>query len=184
MGNTQPHLRPGPVAAAAALALGIAVGPAAAEPGIFVSADGSTVSVTTTVCPDLGGFWGTAALLSAEQTSVAEGRRAELTGSAAGQSAVWQDVRPGTYTVIVVCADNVTAGTQAVTVSAAARPSASASPASAASVASVRSRAGGHTEAAGDDRSVALAAGGAVVGAAMIGTGWCLRRRSMRPYRL
>lgn len=128
MGNTQPHLRPGPVAAAAALALGIAVGPAAAEPGIFVSADGSTVSVTTTVCPDLGGFWGTAALLSAEQTSVAEGRRAELTGSAAGQSAVWQDVRPGTYTVIVVCADNVTAGTQAVTVSAAARPSASASP--------------------------------------------------------
>ncbi|GHF56681.1 hypothetical protein [Streptomyces thermodiastaticus] len=184
MGNTQPHLRPGPVAAAAALALGIAVGPAAAEPGIFVSADGSTVSVTTAVCPELGGFWGTAALLSAGQTSVAEGRRAELTGSAAIQSAVWQDVRPGTYTVIVVCADNVTAGTQSVTVAAAARPSASASPASAASAASARSRAGGRTEAAGDDRSVALAAGGAVVGAAMIGTGWCLRRRSMRPYRL
>ncbi|MFD7996290.1 hypothetical protein ACFV3Q_32290, partial [Streptomyces mexicanus] len=67
MGNTQPHLRPGPVAAAAALALGLAVGPAAAEPGIFVSTSGSTVSVTA-VCPEIDGVWGTASLLSAGQT--------------------------------------------------------------------------------------------------------------------
>jgi hypothetical protein len=177
MGNTQPHLRPGPVAAAAALALGLAVGPAAAEPGIFVSTSGSTVSVTA-VCPEIDGVWGTASLLAAGQTSVAEGRRAELTGGATSQSAAWQDVRPGTYTVLVVCADNTTAGTQSIAVPAPSGPAVSAAPAAS------RGRPGGRSPSADGHGPVPLVAGGALVGAAMIGTGWYLRRRSSQPYRL
>ncbi|MER6983994.1 hypothetical protein ABT317_45375, partial [Streptomyces carpinensis] len=65
--RTQPFLRPGPVAAAAALMLGPAAGPAAAGPGISVSTRGSTVSVTTSACTRVDGGWGTATLLGSGQ---------------------------------------------------------------------------------------------------------------------
>ncbi|MYS41040.1 hypothetical protein GTY23_07245, partial [Streptomyces sp. SID5998] len=67
--------------AAAALALGLAAGPAAAGPGIAVKAIGTTVSVTTSACTQVDGGWGTASLLSSGQTSFAQGRRIALAGT-------------------------------------------------------------------------------------------------------
>ncbi|MFF8594137.1 hypothetical protein ACF061_22330 [Streptomyces sp. NPDC015220] len=177
MPHPQPLLRPGPVTAAAALALGLAAGPAAAGPGVSVRADGTTVSVTTGACTPVDGVWGTASLLGDGQTAFAQGRRAALAGTAVSQSAAWPNVRPGTYTVIVVCADNITAGTQSVVVPApsASAPSAAGGP--------LRGVLGGLGRGIGDYGRVTLAAGGALVGTAMIATGWALRRRP-KPYRL
>ena len=39
-----------------------------------------------------------------------------LSGSGSGQSAAWSNVSPGTYTVVVVCSNGSTAGTQSVVV--------------------------------------------------------------------
>ncbi|MEU5090465.1 hypothetical protein [Streptomyces sp. NPDC021356] len=180
MRHTQPRPRRAPVAAAAAVTLAVAAGPAAAAPGISARADGSAVSVTTSACTPVGGGWGTASLLGRGQTSFAQGRRAALTGTSVSQSAAWQSVRPGTYTVIVVCANNITAGTQSVVVTAASGPTASATSAPARHSLGVTGGRGGGVKEYG---AVTLAGGGALVGAALIATGWVLRHRS-RPYRL
>lgn len=177
MHSTQPLLRTAPAAAAAALALGLAAGPAAAGAGIAVKAIGSTVSVTTSACTLVDGGWGTASLLAGGQTSFAQGRRIALAGTTISQSAAWQSVPAGTYTVIVVCANNITAGTQSVVVSAASAPTARAT------TAPSRGVMGGLGGAARDYGPLTLAVGGGLVGVALIATGWVLRHRS-RPYRL
>ncbi|MEU0602236.1 hypothetical protein ABZ484_28990 [Streptomyces sp. NPDC006393] len=171
---------PGPVAAAAALTFQIAAGTAVAGPGISVSTSGSTVTVTTSSCTPVDSAWGTASLLGPGQTGFAQGRRAALTGTTAGQSAVWRSVRPGTYTVIVVCADDMTAGTQSVVVTAPSKPAASSAPAASAPSRGLLDRLGSRVKANG---TVVLATGGTLIGAAMIATGWVLRRRS-KPYPL
>ncbi|MEU7059194.1 hypothetical protein [Streptomyces sp. NPDC046197] len=179
MRTSQPLLRSGPVlAASAALAVGLTAGPAAAAgPGISVSTSGSTVSVTTSVCSLVNGSWGTASLLTSSQTNFTQGRQVPLTGTKSGQSAAWQNVSPGTYTVIVVCSNNITAGTQSVVVSTRTAPtiSATSSPSH-----GVMGGLGGGTK---DYGPITFAVGGALVGTAMIATGWVLRRRS-KPYRL
>lgn len=171
---------PGPVAVAAALTLQIAAGTAVAGPGISASASGSTVTVTTSACTPVDGAWGTASLLGPGQTGFAQGRRAALAGTAAGQSAVWRGVRPGRYTVIVVCADDMTAGTQSVVVHTPSKPAAAAGSAASPPSRGLLDRLGGRVKAHG---TVMLATGGALVGAAMIATGRVLRRRS-KPYPL
>lgn len=165
------------VAAAAALPLGLAAQPAGAVSGISVSTSGSTVSVTTSACTQVGGSWGNASLLNSSQTSFAQGRQAALTGTASVQSAAWSSVSPGTYTVVVVCSNGTTAGTQSVIVSSAATPTPSptASPSR-----GVMGGVGGGTK---DYGTVTMVAGGVLVGTGVIATGWFLRRRT-KPYRL
>ncbi|WP_333737897.1 hypothetical protein [Streptomyces sp. IBSBF 2806] len=166
------------VAAAAALPLTLASGPAAARAsGISVSTTGSTVSVVTSSCTQINGSWGTAALLTRGQASFSQGRQVALSGTTAGQSAAWSAVSPGTYTVVVMCSRGDTAGTQSVIVSAPSTPtiSATASPS--------RGVMGGLGGAARDYGTVTMAVGGALVGAGAIAAAWFLRRRS-KPYRL
>jgi len=118
-------------AAAAALPLSLATPPVAAwGSGISVIANGSTVSVTTSACGQVNGSFGNASLLSSGQTNFSQGRQVALSGTSSGQSAAWSNVNPGTFTVIVVCANGSTAGTQAIVVSGASSPtiSATASP--------------------------------------------------------
>lgn len=187
MRNSSPHLRTGlTVAAAAALPIALAAGSAHAGPGISVSTTGSTVSVTTSACAQLNGSLGTASLLSSGQSSFAQGRQASLSGSNSSQSASWSNVTPGTYTVIVMCSNNSTAGTQSVVVSAPATPtiSATASPTASPSVSASPSRGvmGGIGGAARDFGTVTLVAGGALVGSGVLATAWYLRRRQ-KPYR-
>ncbi|MFF9125489.1 hypothetical protein ACF09J_19670 [Streptomyces sp. NPDC014889] len=209
MRHTQPPSRSIAVAAtAAALSLGLATGTAEAA-GISVTANGSTVSVTTSVCSQVNGSWGTASLLSAGQTSFTQGRQVALTGTASGQSAAWQSVSPGTYTVAVVCANNITAGTQSVVVSGGrATPTAAATyrqtpapnvaptyapngvrtyapngvptyvPNGVPTAAPTRGVLGGLGGGVKDYGTLTLAAGGTLVGAAVVATGWVLRRRS------
>ncbi|MCQ9130460.1 hypothetical protein [Streptomyces hilarionis] len=166
------------VAAAAALPLTLASGPAAARAsGISVSTTGSTVSVVTGSCTQINGSWGTAALLTSGQASFSQGRQVALSGTASGQSAAWSGVSPGTYTVVVMCSRGDTAGTQSVIVSAPSTPtiSATASPS--------RGVMGGLGGATRDYGTVTMAVGGALVGAGAIAAAWFLRRRS-KPYRL
>ncbi|CAM5620618.1 hypothetical protein ACFUV2_16515 [Streptomyces pilosus] len=173
---SKPPLRPAPaVAAAAALAL-IPAGPAAAA-GISVSTTGSTVSVSTSACTQVNGQWGTASLLGSGQTSFSQGRQVALTGTASGQSAAWSNVGAGTYTVVVVCSDGSTAGTQAVVVSPVSSPTATptASP--------TRGVMGGVGGGSTDYGTVTLVAGGALVGSGLLATAWYLRRRA-RPRHL
>ena len=186
MRNSQPFLRPGPtVAAAVACAIGLAAAPAAAGPGISVSTSGSVVSVTTSACTQVNGSWGTASLLTSSQENFSQGRQVALSGTTVSQSAAWQSVSPGTYTVIVICSNNITAGSQSVIVSAASAPTISAtSAASAPSVPSAPSGGvmGGLGGGIKDYGTLTLAAGGVLVGAGLIATGWVLRRRR-KPYR-
>lgn len=166
------------VTAAATLPLAVTAQPAAARiSGISVSTTGSTVSVVTSACAQINGSWGTAALLSSSQATFAQGRQVALSGTSVSQSAAWSNVSPGTYTVIVVCSNGSTAGTQSVIVSAASTPtiSATASP--------TRGVLGGVGGAVRDYGTVTLAVGGALVGTGVIATAWFLRRRS-KPYRL
>ncbi|MFI5801189.1 hypothetical protein [Streptomyces sp. NPDC051677] len=166
------------VAAAAALPLALASGPAAARvSGISVSTTGSTASVVTSACTQLNGSWGTAALLNSSQASFAQGRQVALSGTTASQSAAWSGVSPGTYTVVVMCSSGVTAGTQSVIVSAPSTPtiSATASPS--------RGVMGGLGGAVRDYGPLTMGVGGALVGAGVIAVAWFLRRRS-KPYRL
>lgn len=166
------------VTAAATLPLAVTAPPAAARiSGISVSTTGSTVSVVTSACAQINGSWGTAALLSSSQATFAQGRQVALSGTSVSQSAAWSNVTPGTYTVIVVCSNGSTAGTQSVIVSAASTPtiSATASP--------TRGVLGGVGGAVRDYGTVTLAVGGALVGTGVIATAWFLRRRS-KPYRL
>jgi hypothetical protein len=166
------------VTAAATLPLAVTAQPAAARiSGISVSTTGSTVSVVTSACAQINGSWGTAALLNSSQATFAQGRQVALSGTTVSQSAAWSNVSPGTYTVIVVCSNGSTAGTQSVIVSAASTPtiSATASP--------TRGVLGGVGGAVRDYGTVTLAVGGALVGTGIIATAWFLRRRS-KPYRL
>ncbi|MFJ7176046.1 hypothetical protein ACIQXA_06375 [Streptomyces massasporeus] len=179
MRNSSSVLRSGLTVAVAALPLALAAVPAVAGPGISVSTTGSTVSVTTSSCTQINGSWGTASLLTSSQGSFAQGRQVTLSGTSTSQSAAWSSVSPGTYTVIVVCSDGTTAGTQSVVVSTAPSPSRSASP-SASPSRGVMGGVGGSTT---DYGTVTLVAGGALVGAGLLGTAWYLRRRN-KPYRL
>ena len=179
MRTTQILLRSGlTVAAAAALPLSLAASSAVAwGSGISVSTSGSTVSVTTSACPSNGSSFGNASLLSSGQANFAQGRQMSLTGTSTSQSASWSSVNAGTYTVIVVCQDGTTAGTQSIVVSASATPriSATASPS--------RGVMGGLGGATKDYGTVTLVGGGALVATGAVAAAWFLRRRS-KPHRL
>jgi hypothetical protein len=179
MRNSSSVLRSGLTMAAAALPLALAAVPAAAGPGISVSTTGSTVSVTTSACTQINGSWGTASLLTSSQGSFAQGRQVTLSGTSTSQSAAWSNVTSGTYTVIVICSDGTTAGTQSVVVSPTASPTRSPSP----SVSPSRGVMGGVGGSATDYGTVTLVAGGTLVGTGLLATAWYLRRRN-RPYRL
>ncbi|WP_030251044.1 MULTISPECIES: hypothetical protein [unclassified Streptomyces] len=182
MRNSSPVLRSGlTVAAAAALPLALAAVPAAAGPGISVSTTGSTVSVTTSACTEISGSWGTASLLTSSQGSFAQGRQVTLSGTSTRQSAAWSSVSPGTYTVIVICSDGTTAGTQSVVVTAA--PSPTRSPSPTASPSPSRGVMGGVGGSTTDYGTLTLVAGGTLVGSGLLATAWYLRRRN-KPYRL
>lgn len=179
------------VAAVAAVPFALAAGPAAAGPGISVTVSGSTVSVTTSACGGTGGSRGIASLLSGARTSFAQGRQVPLTGTSAGQSAAWANVAAGTYTVVVLCSDNTTAGTQTVIVPPTSSPSPSpmspsptrsTAPPVSPTASPSRGVLGGAGGAVRDHGTVTLVAGGALVGAGVIAAGWFLRRRS-KPYR-
>ena len=174
MRTTQMLVRSGLTAAAAALPLALTAGPATAvNTQINVTASGSTVQVNTTVCTT----GGNASLLSSGQASFSQGRRVPLAGGSGSQSASWSGVSAGTYTVIVVCANGTTAGTQSVTVAATATPtvSATASPS--------RGVMGGVGGSSKDFGTVTYVAGGALVTTGVVATVWVLRRRST-PHRL
>lgn len=180
MRNPSPVLRSGlTVAAATALPLALAAVPAAAGPGISVSTTGSTVSVTTSSCTSISGSWGTASLLTSSQGSFAQGRQVILSGTSTRQSAAWSSVSPGTYTVIVICSDGTTAGTQSVVVTAAPTPTRTPSPTASPS----RGVLGGVGGSATDYGTITLVAGGTLVGSGLLATAWYLRRRN-KPYRL
>ncbi|WP_217249911.1 hypothetical protein [Streptomyces sp. AC602_WCS936] len=181
---SSPLLRSGLTVAAAALPVALTAGPAAAGPGISVSTTGTTVSVTTTACAQLNGSWGTASLITGSQGDFAQGRQVALTGNSTGQGASWSGISPGTYTVIVMCSNNSTAGTQTVIVSAAPSPSPSrsASPSPQPSASASRGVLGGLGGAVQDYGTATLVAGGALVGTGVIAAAWFLRRRS-KPYR-
>ncbi|MDQ0603993.1 hypothetical protein QF037_008338 [Streptomyces canus] len=174
MRTTQLLLRSGLTAAAA---VALAAVPAAAASGISVSTTGSTVSVTTSACSQVNGSWGTASLLNSGQANFTQGRQVTLSGTTSLQSAAWSNVSPGTYTVIVMCANNSTAGTQSVIVSTTTTPtiSATASPS--------RGVMGGLGGAAEDYGPLTLGVGAALVGIGGIAAVWFLRRRA-KPYRL
>ncbi|QOV45081.1 hypothetical protein [Streptomyces chromofuscus] len=177
MRTSQPLL--GAAVTAAALPLALVAGPAAANSGISVSTSGSTVSVTTSACTQLNGSWGTASLLSSGQATFAQGRRVPVTGSSALQNAAWTNVTPGTYTVVVMCANGNTAGTQSVIVSAPSTPTISATT----TPSPTRGVVGGVGGGSRDYGTLTLVAGGALVGTGVIAAAWYLRKRS-KPYRL
>ncbi|MGW1953183.1 hypothetical protein ACWCPI_10490 [Streptomyces sp. NPDC001920] len=163
------------VAAASALPLALAAGSAGAVSGISVSTTGSTVSVTTSACTNINGSWGTASLLTSRQANFAQGRQVSLSGTANLQSAAWSGVSPGTYTVIVVCSNGSTAGTQSVIVTAPPTPRPSPTPS--------RGVMGGVGGATKDYGTLTLVGGGALVGTGALATVWFLRRKS-KPHRL
>ncbi|WP_405577390.1 hypothetical protein [Streptomyces sp. NBC_01092] len=177
MRNSSLFLRSGlTVAAASALSLFVAAA-ADAVSGISVSTTGSTVSVTTSTCTNVNGSWGTASLLNSRQANFSQGRQVSLSGTSALQSAAWSNVNAGTYTVIVICSDGTTAGTQSVIVSPSARPtiSATASPS--------RGVMGGMGGGSTDYGTLTLVGGGLLVGTGAAATVWYLRRKA-KPYRL
>ncbi|MFI6941917.1 hypothetical protein ACIBI4_21810 [Streptomyces sp. NPDC050418] len=77
--------------------------------GIKVTVNGSTVQATTSACSK----GGRASLIGGGNGSFAGGQQAMLTGG----SATWNGVKPGTYTVAVVCSGGDAAGSQRVTIS-------------------------------------------------------------------
>ncbi|MDQ1040678.1 hypothetical protein QFZ75_007094 [Streptomyces sp. V3I8] len=181
MRMTQTLVRSGPAVAAAALPLVLVPGPAAAATGIDVTTSGTTVQVTTSACAARSnGSMGNASLLSRGQANFAQGRQVTLSGTSGSQSAAWSSVTSGTYTVIVVCADGSTAGTQSVTVSPASTPTISATATATASATASPSRGvmGGMGGTTKDYSGVTYAAGGILVAAGVGGTVWVLRRRS------
>ncbi|MFI7412924.1 hypothetical protein ACIBU0_30055 [Streptomyces sp. NPDC049627] len=181
MRNSSLLLRSGlTVAAASVLPLAAAAVPASAVSGISVSTTGSTVSVTTSACSQpVNGSFGTASLLNSRQSNFAQGRQVSLSGTAALQSAAWSGVSAGTYTVIVVCANGTTAGTQSVVVSGP-TPTRTISSATASPSRGVMGGMGGGSR---DYGTLTLVGGGALVGAGGLAAAWYLRRKS-KPYRL
>ncbi|MEV0224418.1 hypothetical protein [Streptomyces sp. NPDC050704] len=186
MRTTQVFVRSGlTVAAVAALPLALTAGPASAVgTGINVTTSGSTVQVSTTACVTrTSGSMGSASLLSSGQANFAQGRQAALSGTSSSQSAAWTNVASGTYTVIVVCADGSTAGTQSVNVSPASTPTISATASPSASPSPSLGVMGGVGGATKDYGTVTYAAGGVLVTAGAVATAWVLRRRA-RSHRL
>ncbi|KAA0941984.1 MULTISPECIES: hypothetical protein [Streptomyces] len=188
MRMTQTLVRSGPAVAAAALPLVLGpAGPAAAATGIDVTTSGTTVQVTTSACATRSnGSMGNASLLSSGQANFAQGRQVTLSGTSGSQSAAWSSVTSGTYTVVVVCADGSTAGTQAVTVSPVSTPTISATTTPTAPTATAspsRGVMGGMGSTTKDYSGVTYAAGGVLVAAGVGGAVWALRRRS-RPDRM
>ncbi|WP_055716353.1 hypothetical protein [Streptomyces torulosus] len=177
MRMSQLLLRSGLTMAAAALPIALATPSAAVPTGISVSTTGSSVTVTTSDCPNsTNGAFGTASLLASGQANFSQGRQTTLVGTSTSQSASWTNVTPGTYTVIVVCRDGTTAGTQSVIVTAATPTiSATASPS--------RGVMGGMGGASEEYGTVTLVGGGALVAAGTVAAVWYLRRRA-KPHRL
>ncbi|MYQ43650.1 hypothetical protein GTW40_00965 [Streptomyces sp. SID4985] len=127
MRNPRPLFRTGLSLAGAAALPVLFAGPSAAVSGISVSANGSIVSVSTSACAtQTKGSWGNASLLFGGQSSFEQGVRSALSGTAGSQSAAWSGVGPGTYTVMVICANGISAGTRTITVGAASAPTISA----------------------------------------------------------
>ncbi|MFE5139649.1 hypothetical protein ACFRDV_18545 [Streptomyces fagopyri] len=199
MRTTRDLRRSGLATAAAVLPLALAAATAAAAAsGISVSTSGSEVTVTTRACRSVDGGFGSASLLSAGQSDFSQGRQMSLSGTSAGQSAVWSGVGAGTYTVIVLCQDGQTAGTQAVRVSAPSTPppspspsvastssttSASAAPPLPPTAAPTRGVSAGLGGTATDHSTATTVVGGTLVTTAVVSTAWFLRRRS-EPQRL
>ncbi|MER6536162.1 hypothetical protein ABT215_20600 [Streptomyces sp900105755] len=195
MRTTRLLLRSGLTLAAAAAVPTWLAGPSAALSGISVSTIGSTVSVVTSACTQSNGSWGNASLLNSGQTAFAQGRQVALAGTSVSQSAAWSGVSPGTYTVVVVCSNGGTAGTQSVIVSSAPAapttyPTANSTANSTVNSATkpavpapARGVMGGLGGAARDYGPLTLGIGAALVGSGVIATGWYLRKRS-KPYRL
>ncbi|WP_369244158.1 hypothetical protein [Streptomyces sp. R41] len=188
MRTTQIFLRSGlTVAAAAALPLTLAAPSAVAVgSGISVSTTGSNVSVTTGSCPSNGSSFGNASLLSSGQANFAQGRQASLTGTSTSQSASWSGVSPGTYTVIVVCANGTTAGTQSIIVSTPTTPTTpktSKTPTISSTASPSRGVLGGFGGAVQDYGTVTLVGGGVLVATGIVAAAWYLRRRA-KPHRL
>ncbi|MDG5806024.1 hypothetical protein P9869_25860 [Streptomyces ossamyceticus] len=177
MRTSQLLLRSGLTMVAAALPIALATPSAAVPTGISVSTTGSSVTVTTSDCPNsTNGAFGTASLLASGQANFSQGRQATLVGTSTSQSASWTNVTPGTYTVIVVCRDGTTAGTQSVIVTAATPTiSATASPS--------RGVMGGMGGASEEYGTVTLVGGGALVASGTVAAVWYLRRRA-KPHRL
>ncbi|PSM40502.1 hypothetical protein C6Y14_25345 [Streptomyces dioscori] len=190
MRMTQTLVRSVQAVAVAALPLALTAGmpgtAAAAATGIDVTTSGGTVQVTTTACVTRSnGSMGNASLLSSGQANFAQGRQVTLSGTSGSQSAAWSSVTSGTYTVVVVCADGSTAGTQSVTVSPVSTPTISATRTATATATASPSRGvmGGMGSTSQDYGTVTYAAGGVLVAAGVGATVWVLRRRS-KPNRL
>ncbi|ANP52879.1 hypothetical protein J2Z21_000431 [Streptomyces griseochromogenes] len=183
MRNSRLLLRSGLTLAAAAALPAPLAGPSAAASGISVSTTGSTVSVVTSSCTLNNGSWGNASLLGGSQTSFAQGRQTALSGTTISQSAAWSGVSPGTYTVVVVCSNGSTAGSQSVIVSATPAVPAAPTIASTSKAAPARGVMGGVGGTTRDYGPLTLGVGAALVGTGIIATAWFLRRRS-KPYRL
>ncbi|MFF1380249.1 hypothetical protein [Streptomyces sp. NPDC058308] len=162
MRTTQIGVRAGLTVVAAALPLVLGAPSAFAGGDLTVTATGSTVRATTTAC---GSGGGTASLMGGANASFAGGRQVELTND----SATWQNVSAGTYTVLVTCKDGSSAGPRTVTVGAGPTASSTTAPAR-----GVRGGLGGGTE---DRGTLTLVTGGALVAAAATGGVWYLRRR-------
>lgn len=182
----QISVRSGLVAVTAALPLALS-SPASAA-GISVSTAGSTVSVATTACKQMGGSFGNASLLSPGQSRFAQGRQVALSQANGTQSAAWSNVGRGTFTVVVVCANGSTAGTQPILVSPSATsrpPAAPATPAAPAPAVSpslgVMGGAGGSVH---DYGTLTLVAGGVLATTGAGVAAWYLRRRTRRPHHL
>ncbi|MFC8664058.1 hypothetical protein [Streptomyces sp. NPDC057199] len=175
------------VAAAAALPLTLTATEAVAVNTVInVTTSGTTVQVTTTDCATRSnGSMGNASLLSSGQANFAQGRQVTLSGTSTSQAAAWSNVTTGTYTVIVVCADGTTAGTQSVTVSPVSSPtiSATATATPTASASPSRGVMGGMGGGTKDYGTATYAAGGVLVAAGVGATVWVLRRRA-KPHRL
>jgi hypothetical protein len=176
-------VRGGLLALAAALPLALA-SPAAAA-GISVSTAGSTVSVATTACTRVGGSLGNASLLSPGQSSFSQGRQVALSQANGTQSAAWSNVGRGTFTVVVVCADGSTAGTQPILVSPSATSRPPATPATPSpAVSPSLGVAGGAGGSVHDYGTLTLVAGGVLVTTGVGAAAWYLRRRARRPRHL
>ncbi|GGN48766.1 hypothetical protein GCM10011579_001730 [Streptomyces albiflavescens] len=187
MRTTQIFLRSGlTVAAAAALPIALAAPSAVAvSSGISVSTTGSNVSVTTSACPSNGSSFGNASLLTSGQTNFSQGRQASLTGTSASQSASWSSVSPGTYTVIVVCANGTTAGTQSIIVSSPTIPTApkEKAPTTSSTASPSRGVMGGLGGAVRNYGTVTVVGGAVLVASGSVAAVWYLRRRA-KPNRL
>ncbi|WP_155589775.1 hypothetical protein [Streptomyces cavernae] len=172
MRTTPISVRSALTVAAAALPLVMAT-PAAVAWGsqINVNTSGTTVRVSTTSCTSAGG---TASLLAAGQDS--RPRQAALSQGATTQTAAFTGVPAGTYTVVVVCRNGTTAGTQSITVNPFSNPTVSGT----SSPSPSRGVMGGVGGASKDYRALTYGAGGALVAASIAGTVWHLRRRADR----